>query len=229
MIYLRQAQLTEIFECPYGKGPKACYQDFFALQVTDHELDELFREGWRKFGPYFFAPKCIDCLDCLPIRLVPSTVCFNQSQKRIIKKNSDVRIVEGALILRPEIFDLYAAFQKERFKKDDCEMAQFYQSFYLVPGNGVQLEYFIKDELVAVGFVDLTSVSLSSVYFFWKPEEKKRSLGIFSVLYEIAMAKKRGLQFYYLGYALEGLPSMSYKFQFKPHQIYDWTSHTWKG
>ncbi|MEK6626850.1 MAG: hypothetical protein AABY86_17925 [Bdellovibrionota bacterium] len=228
MIYLRKPQLKETFECPYGKGPKARYRDFVAIDVAESDLDTLFFEGWRKFGPYFFVPNCVDCTACIPIRLVPVDLILTHSQKRVIKRNFDLRMVTGPLNFRPEIFELYLEFQQERFEKADIDVEQFYQSFYLVSKHGMQIEYFAKERLIAVGFVDVTDNIMSSVYFFWKPQEYKRMLGIFSILYEIEIAKERQLQFYYLGYALEGLPSMSYKFQFKPHHLYNWELRKWE-
>ncbi|MBI2521069.1 MAG: arginyltransferase [Bdellovibrio sp.] len=229
MIYLRPAQFSETFECPYGKGAKACYRDFIAVDLSKNELDNLLVEGWRKFGPYFFVPKCNACTDCIPIRLAPASFVLAHSQSRIVKKNWDLRIVQGPLNFRPEIFNLYVEFQRARFAKADCDIEQFYQSFYLVSNHGLQIEYFSQDILIGVGFVDVTDMAMSSVYFFWKQEEHKRSLGIFSILHEIEIAKAMKLKFYYLGYALEGLPSMSYKFQFKPHQLYNWKLGEWEN
>jgi len=229
VIYLRPPQLTESFECPYGKGTKAIYQDFVAIDIAKSDLDNLLAEGWRKFGPYFFVPSCHECTACIPIRLDLSRVILSQSQRRIIKKNLDLRVVSGPLNFRPEIFDLYMEFQRARFNKTENDVELFYQSFYLVSKYGNQIEYFDQERLVGVGFVDVTDTGMSSVYFFWKPQEYKRSLGIFSILREIEFAQDLQLKFYYLGYALEGLPSMSYKFQFKPHQLYNWKLRQWEN
>lgn len=47
------------------------------------------------------------------------------------------------------------------------------------------MKYYLDDELIAVGVVDLLQESVSSVYFFYDPLYKKYSLGVYGVLSEI--------------------------------------------
>lgn len=47
------------------------------------------------------------------------------------------------------------------------------------------MKYYLDDELIAVGVVDLLPESVSSVYFFYDPAYKKYSLGVYGVLSEI--------------------------------------------
>jgi arginine-tRNA-protein transferase len=47
------------------------------------------------------------------------------------------------------------------------------------------MKYYLENQLIAVGVVDLLTESVSSVYFFYDPSYKKYSLGVFGVLSEI--------------------------------------------
>jgi arginine-tRNA-protein transferase len=60
---------------------------------------------------------------------------------------------------------------------------------------------------------------LSAIYFFYDPRERHRSLGTWNVLCLLDEAVRRGLPFVYLGYYVEGCPSMAYKPRFAPNQV----------
>ena len=60
---------------------------------------------------------------------------------------------------------------------------------------------------------------LSAIYFFYDPEERDRSLGIYNVLCVIEEARRRGLPCAYLGYYVEGSEGMTYKTRFIPNQL----------
>ena len=52
-----------------------------------------------------------------------------------------------------------------------------------------------------------------------EPEFAARSLGVFSVLQEIEWTLTQGIAHYYLGYWIEGAPTMHYKASYRPHEL----------
>ncbi|TMQ33816.1 MAG: arginyltransferase, partial [Planctomycetota bacterium] len=58
-----------------------------------------------------------------------------------------------------------------------------------------------------------------AIYFFYDPAERWRSLGTWNVLCILEEARRRGVRHVYLGYYVEGSPSMVYKGRFRPNQI----------
>jgi leucyl-tRNA---protein transferase len=72
---------------------------------------------------------------------------------------------------------------------------------------------------VGAGICDVSSRSLSSVYFYFDPEHCDRGLGTWSILREIGLARELQLAYYYLGYWIEGCSKMAYKAAFGPHEI----------
>ena len=54
------------------------------------------------------------------------------------------------------------------------------------------------------------------VYSFYEPEEAYRSLGTYMILEHIALARRLGLPYLYLGYWIEGSRKMDYKARFGP-------------
>ena len=90
-----------------------------------------------------------------------------------------------------------------------------------------QSEYYLADELIAVGFLDVSTQGLNSVYFIYDPKYSKRSLGHFGVMKEIELANSLNLSYYYLGFYIKENDSMSYKNIFYPHEYLDWENNVW--
>lgn len=80
------------------------------------------------------------------------------------------------------------------------------------------MAYYRNETLVAVGILEQTIQSLSSVYFYFDPEIAELSPGIGSLLGEVAYAAETGLSYLYLGYCVKDCPSLAYKGNIKPHQ-----------
>jgi len=67
--------------------------------------------------------------------------------------------------------------------------------------------------------VDLLPNGLSSVYFAFEPAESHRSLGIYSIMKEIDLARDLGKEWLYLGFFVPGSPKMAYKGAFHPREF----------
>ena len=79
--------------------------------------------------------------------------------------------------------------------------------------------YRVSDRLVGAGWVDLLPDGVSSVYFAFDPDESRRSLGIFSMVEEMRLARALGKQWLYLGFYVPGSPKMVYKGAFRPREF----------
>jgi leucyl-tRNA---protein transferase len=64
--------------------------------------------------------------------------------------------------------------------------------------------------------MDQLEAGLSSIYTFYDAERPSLSLGTYSILWQIAEAKRRKLPYVYLGYWIEESRKMSYKVNFQP-------------
>jgi arginine-tRNA-protein transferase len=73
--------------------------------------------------------------------------------------------------------------------------------------------------LVGVGYVDRLPRSLSAIYFYHDPDERKRSLGTFNILSLIDRAQQWQLPYVYLGYYVAGCRSLEYKARFRPNEV----------
>ena len=68
-----------------------------------------------------------------------------------------------------------------------------------------------RGRLVAVSICDEAPRAWSLVYFFFDPAYADRSLGVANVVLGVEIAAARGIPYVYLGYAVEGCPSLAYK------------------
>jgi arginine-tRNA-protein transferase len=158
MIEISPRQLSQEFPCPYIPGRIAQNEFFLAFDFVADELDQFFEMGWRKFGYYFFRPKCFDCTACNPIRVLVQKFELSRSQERVKKKNSDVNVKFSPLTYSDEIFDLYLRHSVGRFNNKAESKKEFIESFYNCTESAIQSEYYLDSQLVAVGFIDRSKI-----------------------------------------------------------------------
>ncbi|WP_028972720.1 arginyltransferase [Spirochaeta cellobiosiphila] len=226
MKYLEKPKFSHPSACPYIEGEEYRQEYFLAYDVNEVELDELFEAGWRRFGAYFFRPACRFCRKCIPIRTVIPELNLSKSQRRVMKKNADTRVIVNPLRYDERHFEIYKKHSLIKFHNEEDEEA-FKQSFYLPAAPCGIIEYYRDNILVAFGFLDFGKESLSSVYFVYDPDYSQYSLGSFSVITEIKLGQKWGKRHYNLGFWIKENRSMSYKDRFKPCEIMDWDNYQW--
>jgi arginine-tRNA-protein transferase len=226
MVLLSEHHISEESDCSYIKEKKWRFAYFFAAEVTPHELDILLSAGWRKFGMYYFKPVCKDCRECIPLRVKTKELILSKSQRRVMKDCKDIHVDFKDLEYRDEIFDVYKDHSYNRFGKA-ADDEDFYNSFYTQSCPSMQSEYYVNNKLAGVGFIDISSNAISSVYFVYRNEFAKLRLGTFSAINETQFALTRELKCYYLGYYIENNKSMSYKNSFNKKKKMSWETGLW--
>jgi arginine-tRNA-protein transferase len=197
-------------------------------EITPAEYLERMIQGWRRFGHSLFRPRCQACSACRSLRVKVANFRPNRSQRRVRKAN------EGVIRLRVgtpnvtraklDLYDRYHAFQTDAkgWPQHPARDASSYaHSFVQNPFPTQEWCYYRGNTLVGVGYVDDLPGGMSAIYFFYDPEERHRSLGIWNVLNLIDCAAARRVPHLYLGYYVEGCSSMAYKTCFVPNQILD--------
>jgi arginine-tRNA-protein transferase len=226
MVYIQKPELGAPSQCQYLKDRDWRFEYFFATDLDEDELDDLLSRGWRKFGAYYFRPNCDTCRSCVPIRVAARDFLPSKSQRRIMKKCREIEVALKPLQFREEIFEIYRIHSMNRFGKES-DRDEFIYSFFMQTCPSMQSEYYLEGRLMAVGFLDRSSHGLSSVYFIYDTEYESYSPGNFSVIKETELTAAMGLDYYYLGYYITQNQSMAYKFNFHPHEQYDWSGGTW--
>lgn len=217
--------------CPYIDGEKFTQRYCILKDLNQEDLNAMLEMGWRHFGYYFFMPNCRGCNSCTPIRTLVNEFNPSKSQRKNFRKNNEnITVTYGDLEYSDEIFEVYKKHSKVKFNQDSNKK-EFIESFFsdAIKGNSKIALYKIDNELVGVGFIDITSNGLSSIYYCYDPDYSKYGLGTFSALKEIEYAKELGKKYYYMGYFIEGNKSMEYKGRFTPLEYLDWSDSSWKS
>jgi arginyl-tRNA--protein-N-Asp/Glu arginylyltransferase len=200
---------------------------FMADRVEPFEMDSLWAEGWRHFGPYFFrySFSAHDSSLChvLPLRIRLDQFSPSRSQRRILKKNEDLRVVIRDATLDPEKQGLFERHRR-RFKENVPDSIYDFMSPQpaSVPCLDQEICAYRDDDLLAMSFLDIGEFATSAVYAAFEPVESKRSLGIFTMLCAIAHSQSLGCEYYYPGYAYVEPSTYDYKKRFSGLEYFDW-------
>ncbi|MBS1828498.1 MAG: arginyltransferase [Acidobacteria bacterium] len=206
--------------CPYLPERLSRYRAFRSDVMPPRLYHQLMDVGFRRSGDVFYQPVCKGCRACVPLRVPVQEFAASKSQRRVWRRNMDLEMTVGAATVTEEKVALYRRYA-EAWHGRDGETAEDYERF-LVLSPVTTVEFSYRDgagRLLAVGICDVCEQSLSSVYFYFDPEERARSLGTFGAMAEIAYAASRGIPYYYLGYWVEGSEAMCYKSRFRPFQV----------
>jgi arginine-tRNA-protein transferase len=210
--------------CHYLAGHSATTEYRVMTRVSPEEQEALLERGWRRFGAQYFRPVCGACRECVSLRVPVATFHPSKSQRRAWRKCEHLRVSVRAPVADEERLALYRTWHAFRegergWQPSPMDLDEYARTFCLPHVGAQEIDYFEGSRLVGVGFVDETPNALSSIYFFYHPDLRERSIGVASVLFEIEWARQRGRAHLYLGYRIAGCPSTAYKSQYRPHEL----------
>lgn len=207
--YLEDREATTVFVDPQ-------------TPVDQHLYSRLSELGFRRSGNYLYRPQCTHCQACIPARVPVELFVPNRTQRRCWRRNRDLDVFHRYDIDTDEHYALYARYIEERHA--DGEMyppsrEQFRSFLNNAWGTTRYLEFRARGKLLATAVTDVLSGGVSAIYTFYDPDETKRGLGSYSILYQIEWARRLGLPSLYLGYWISECHKMAYKNQFQPLEI----------
>lgn len=214
------ATATPPHPCAYLPDRVSESRGFRCGKMPGWAYQALMDAGFRRSGDVFYQMLCAHCRCCVPQRVPVATFCRSRSQRRVWRHNQDLTIGYGPPVATAEKHSLYRRYLAARHTGSMDGSWQEMEAFlFCSPTETLEVCY--RDSagrLLGVGICDLTETALSTVYFFFDPDAHRRSLGTFSSLVELEMARKLGLAFYYLGYWVAGCQRMAYKSALRPAQ-----------
>lgn len=213
--------------CPYLPRRQWHIHRFEAPSIPEGYYEQLISRGWRRNSTILYQNCCPTCARCIPLRVSSPDYRPSKSQRRVIRRNTDLSVSIRRPEYRDEHFDLYWRYQQNRHPGDYqtslplSEEEQAFKEFFCTSNiDTIWMEYRNpQGRLLGLGLVDLLPRSLSSVYFIFEPQERRRSLGTFSIISEILTARNLEKPWHHLGFWVPGSPKMEYKAEFLPHQV----------
>ncbi len=205
-------------QCPYFSSRQSVTHAFSAETIHPGIYEAIISSGFRRNGSYFYKNLCPDCGSCIPVRVDVQRLRPSKSQRRILKKNNDIKIIRHRVCFDKEGFLLYRKYCAQRHGA--VEKEEDYIRFLIESSVPTEMmRYYAGTQLIGIGWTDILSNSLSSVYFAFDPDYSFRSPGVFSLLKEAELCKALQKKWLHLGFWIKDNPKMSYKNQYKPCQF----------
>ena len=183
----------------------------------------LSRYGFRRSGQHIYRPRCPTCSACVPVRGPVMEFEPRRSQRRTWRQNQDIQVRACEPRFREEHFRLYRRYLEARHKgggMDNPSPGQ-YMEFLVSPwSHTVFYEIRLGSQLLGVTVADRLEDGLSAVYTFFDPEYRKRSLGVYAILWELEEARRLGVEWLYLGYWIKESAKMRYKTDYQPLEYF---------
>jgi arginine-tRNA-protein transferase len=185
----------------------------------------MLERGWRRFGNIHFVPECRNCDECKTIRIDVENFKFTKSHKRLFNKNDDIEIYVQKPSLSIEHLDLYNKYHRRMQDKKGWNNNHItpgeYKSSYVDGAStyGREILYMHKGKLIGVALSDMLPQGMSAVYCFYDHDYEHKSIGKFSILAQISIAKQAKIPYIFLGYWIKDHLSMGYKESYKPFDI----------
>jgi len=207
-------------DCPYLPDRTWITHTFQVGSLSESLYEQMIGQGWRRSGTAFYQNHCPGCNLCIPIRVPTDRFRPSKSQRRVLRRNSDVEVHRGPLDGEEEAYELYRRYNTTRHGEDETAGRSGFRSFLFdSPIDTRMMRYSVDGRLIGIGWVDVMPDGLSSVYFVFDPAESARSLGTFSAMKEIEAAAELGKSWLYLGFYVPGCRKMSYKRRFRPFEL----------
>jgi arginine-tRNA-protein transferase len=211
--------------CPYLPDRIATFRLIHGLLAAP-AYERLLDAGFRRSGNAMYRPACRTCAECRPLRVPVREFRRSKSQRRVWNRCEPRFNVEfgppSADPPRPALYTAYRRYQHGETGDGPDDAAEDYRGFLVdscLGGRTMEVRYVHGGRLAGVGIVDRLEHALSTVYFYFDPAFADYSLGTFSALYEIELARRWGMRHYYLGYYIAPCASMNYKARYRPCEI----------
>lgn len=212
-------------ECTYLPNEIASLEYRVLYGINETQYEGLLSRGWRRFGSHFFRPACQNCVKCRSIRIDVEAFRPDKNQRRCERRNEHIHVDLARASLTRDHIELYNAYHRamhdaKGWREKETDPQDYWTGF--LSGDwpfAHEMRYFRGNELVGIGLIDIVPTSTSSVYFFHHPDWRPDSPGTFSLLQELALAKRLGKKYAYLGYWIPENRSMAYKSAYHPHEL----------
>ncbi len=217
--------ITAPSPCPYLQG-RVERKVFTHLVGHDARSlnTQLSQGGFRRSQNIAYRPACDGCAACVSVRVPVNTFALTGSFRRNLKTNADIDATVVKSEATSEHYSLFRSYIDQRHSDGGMADMTVLDFSAMIDDNFVDsrlVEYRVRSDggrLVGAVLIDILGDGISMIYSFYDPDERRRSLGTYMILDNIARVRRLGLPFLYLGYWVQGSRKMDYKSRFLPQE-----------
>jgi arginine-tRNA-protein transferase len=222
--------VTSPSPCPYlpGKQERKIFTEL-AGQHAGELNDALGRIGFRRSQSVAYRPSCAGCTACVSVRVVADQFEPNATQRKLLKRHSDLEITACKPWATEEQFELLQRYLATRHPgggmaaMDESDYADMVEQS---PVSSYVIEYREpsingeRGKLLGACITDQQADGLSMIYSFFDADEESRpGLGNFIIMEHIMRSRAARLAYVYLGYWVKGSQRMAYKTRYRPIEV----------
>ena len=223
--------VTSPSPCPYlpGKQERKIFTELSGPHAGELN-DALGRIGFRRSQSVAYRPSCAGCTACVSVRVVAGEFKPNASQRKLMKRHSDLEVTACKPWATEEQFELLHKYLGARHPgggmaaMDEGDYADMVEQS---PVTSFVVEYREpttatghRGRLVGACITDQQADGLSMIYsFFLADDEDRPGLGNYIIMDHIMRARAAGLPYVYLGYWVKGSERMAYKTRYRPIEV----------
>lgn len=201
--------------------------------LTKADFSDMMRMGFRRQGCTIYRPHCDACAECISVRVPVAKFSPSRTQRKTWRKNQDLQAKFVEKTMTCEQFDLFKRYQNVRHARDNYshfELEKWYRVLITETNTVTHVVEFrdAAERLLMVSVIDELDHGLSALYTFYDPDFPARSLGTFSILWQMDLASRWALDYIYLGYWIRDCDNMRYKDRFQPLEYWlgvRWSAH----
>ncbi|PAF44345.1 arginyltransferase [Helicobacter sp. 11S02629-2] len=216
---------SELHPCSYFKDRQGQFHYFCIKDCSTYFYKGLLERGYRRFGEFFFVPRCPECKECITIRHLVSDFTPSANMLKVMKKNKETLFAFKRPLVNDARVCLYVKYHLRMAKKkgwsfNNIDMQTYRDTFVEGAGEfGYEMCLYRDGRLIGVSYFDIVQDSLSAIYFFYDHDYEHLSLGTLNILLLFSLAKRLNLKYFYPGYWIKDHHSMGYKERFKPFEM----------
>ncbi len=220
--------VTSPSTCPYlpGRQERKIFTELNGPHAGELN-DALGRIGFRRSQSVAYRPSCVGCNACLSVRVVTDEFRPNATQRKLIRRHSDLSVTACRPWATEEQYALLRRYLAARHPSGGMTMMDETDYADMVEQSPVStyvIEYREPEELggalVGACITDQQADGLSMIYSFFAADHPERQgLGNLIIMDHIVRARSAGLPYVYLGYWVKGSDRMAYKTRYRPMEV----------
>jgi leucyl-tRNA---protein transferase len=207
------------------------YFDASTELMMPYEFDYLLQHGWRLLGfamiRHNFSSWQGQLCSTIPLRIDLSRFLSSKSQRQLMRRNEDLRVVQGPAHITEQKESLFFRHTTRFSERRPESLFNFINGNNKIPVPCHEITVYDKDRLIACSYTHIGLLDVSATYCFFEPDYHRRSLGFYTMLLELEAAKRAGKRYYYHGYCYDVPSQFDYKLNFNGLESMNWATQVW--